>query len=429
MALVVAMAVGRYGIRERYLLSLCALLAAAAVPLHDDAAQALGRALDQAAFLMAFVLLLSLLQEAASTSPAIEAVGRFMTAQPSGRRYQALCSGSAALSVLFNLGTVAFLVPLVQRGIARTTPGDPLNPVRERRQITAVQRGFGWAVIWSPTAIAPLTVMQLIDGVSRLRWSLLGLGVFAVVLAIGRIEDALRFRRLRPTAPRGPAPVPWPALGRLGAACGWLFGLAAGASWLTGDTIVFGLMVACPVMLAGWLAVQQAPAGGPREALAATCDRLGRIGRDELPRSAALSVTLAASGFVGVLAAALVPVGRVAAALRLDAMPDFLLLGGLPLVILAMSLTALSPITLAVFFGSAFGALPVPPADPTLIALAISCGWALAMMMSPFATLVLLIERVSGIPARTLTWRWNTAFTAVAAAALFAAFAALTGGT
>jgi hypothetical protein len=41
---------------------------------------------------------------------------------------------------------------------------------------------------------------------------------------------------------------------------------------------------------------------------------------------------------------------------------------------------------------------------------------------------VLLIDRVSGIPARRLTWGWNLLFSVLCAAALIPVFAVLTGG-
>ena len=128
------------------------------------------------------------------------------------------------------------------------------------------------------------------------------------------------------------------------------------------------------------------------------------------------------------VAATLIPAEGLARFLGLDAMPDFVFLSLLPVAVAALSLLALSPIMMAVFFGSLIGGLPVLPADPTLIALAISCGWALSMTFSPFATVVLLIDRVGGIAPRRLTWQWNLGFTVLAAFALVPVFALLTGG-
>lgn len=416
----------RLGLREGYLLTLCAALAGILWTSRPAPAAVLALALDQAAFLMAFILLLGLLHEAASTSPSVAECGRWLTRQPPGRRYYALYGGTGIMAVLFNLGVVSFLVPLIQRGIESGTPGDALNPVRQRRQVSAMLRGFAWSVVWSPTAIAPLAVMELMDGIDRQRWVLLGLAIFAGMMVLGALEDRLRFRAYRPRAARGAAAFPTRAALMVLAASSWLLVIAATAARLTGEGAVFGLLAACPVMLFGWLWVQNRRAGpGARTAMRA---RLREIAADGLPRAAPVAVTLAASGFIGRAAAELVPAAAVAGALGLDAVPQFVLLSLIPVALSVLSLLALSPIVMAVFFGSLFGALPVPAADPTLIALAISCGWALSMTFSPFATVVLLIDRVGAIAPRRLTWGWNLLYSLLAALALVPVFAVLTGG-
>jgi hypothetical protein len=412
----------RLALREAYLLSLVAGLSLLVWLIHPDRApRVLAGALDQATYLLAFILTLGLLNEAASTSPAVAGVGQFLTRQPPARRYAALNLGTAALAVMFNIGTISFLVPLVQRGIATRGPDDGLNPVRERRQISALLRGFAWSVVWSPTAVAPLVVAGLIPGVERGRWMVIGLAVFALMLVLGALEDWLRFRHLRGRAGVVNSPVPWAAALRFAAACGWLMGMTVLLAELTGGGIITGLLLSCPLMLLGWQAVQTGL--GPSLA-----PRLRAI-RDRLPAAAPVAVTLAASGFVGRLAADLVQAEAVARLLGFDRMPDFLLLWCIPLALMALSLMALSPIMMAVFFGSLFGSLPLPPADPTLIAFAISCGWALAMTFSPFATPVLMAQRAAGIVPRQLTLGWNLTFTLLAAAALLPVFALLTSGS
>lgn len=410
----------RLGRREIYLLTLCVLLTVALLRLHPEPGRVLALALDQAAFLMAFILLLGLLYEAAGTSPAVAECGQYLTRQPPGRRYAALYTGTGLMAVLFNVGVVTFLVPLIQRGIAAGTPGDALNPIRERRQLSALLRGFGWSVIWSPTAMAPLALLELIPGIERERWIVEGFAVFLLLLAVGAAEDRIRFRRYKPRAPRVAAPVPTGAVLRFVAACAWLLGLTYILMRLSGDTLVFGLMLACPLMMVGWLWLQNR--GRP----AALAGRLREISLVELPKSGPVAITLAASGFIGRGAAALVPAAWLADTLGLNAMPDFLLLSAIPPLIGLMSLLGLSPIMTAVFFGSIFGRLPELPADPTLIAMSISCGWAMSMTFSPFATVVLLINRVGGNRTTEVTWGWNTAFTLLTAVTLVPVFAVLT---
>lgn len=423
MAAVLLVSVRRIGLREWYLVAFAASLALAVWLFHPAPASVIAKALDQGAFLMAFILLMGLLYEAAASSPSIAACGRALTRQPPGRRYSALFVGTGFMAVLFNIGVVSFLVPLIQKGIAAATPDDPLNPVRERRQLTALLRGFGWSVIWSPTAMAPLALMEVMGGVDRHRWIIIGAGIFVLMGVIGAVEDRIRFRHYRPSGKRPVEPIPRAAALRFAVAGAALLTLSVGLARLTDDTMVFGLMLACPVMVLGWLWVQARGPGG-----VATGTRLRGILIDTLPDSAPVAVTLAAAGFIGRAAAAMVPAGQLAAALGLSTMPDFLLLSAIPVVIATLSLLALSPIVMAVFFGSLFGSLPEMPADPTLIALSVSCGWAVSVTFSPFATPILLISPIGNLPATRLSWGWNLLFTLLAAAALVPVFAVLTGG-
>lgn len=423
MGAVCLLALRRLGLRDIYLLAVSVLLAALVAVTVPDAGPVLESAMDQATFLMAFILLLGLLHATAATSPSVAILGEYLTRQPPGRRYYALNGGTAFLAILFNLGIVSFLVPLIQQGIARSSPDDPLNPIRERRQISALLRGFAWCVIWSPTAFAPLIVAELMPGVNRLAWVGIGLGVYVIMLVLGGIEDSLTFRSYRPRQPRAVPRFPVAAGMRFAATTLWFLGLVVLFTWGFDETVVFGLLAACPFMVVGWLAAQIG--GTARGGFATLTTRLGSIARDTLPGSVNVAITLAASGFIGRAAAALLPSAEVAAALGLGTMPDWLLLSLIPPVLAAISLLAVSPTMTAVFMGSFFAALPEMPADPTLLAFSISCGWALSMTFSPFATVVLLIERVSGIPGLTLTWRWNLQFSALAMVSLVPVFAAL----
>ena len=145
---------------------------------------------------------------------------------------------------------------------------DPLNPIRERRQVSALLRGFAWCVIWSPTAVAPLALMELIPGVDRKLWILLGAVLFLLFMILGATEDRIRFRAYRPRAKQVKPVFPAHAALMFAVACAWLFVLAILVSQLLDDTIIFGLMAVCPVMLVGWITVcrplSASGFGGPR---------------------------------------------------------------------------------------------------------------------------------------------------------------------
>ncbi|MFY9238479.1 MAG: hypothetical protein WAO78_06365 [Roseovarius sp.] len=400
--------------REVYFLALCAGLGLAVMVVLDDPAPLLRRAMNQATYMLTFMMCLGLLYEAARTSTAVRECGPFLTTQPPGRRYVALASGTSLLAVLFNAGIVGFLIPMIRGGIASSTPGDPLNPMRERRQLNAVLRGFAWTILWSPTALAPLILLSLLPGANRAVWHVYGITVFVVILTIGAVEDWLRFTRHRLRAPVQVAAFPGGAALRLLAVCLALIGLSSVAMTLTGSGIVLALMIVCPVLCVAWIALQNAPL--EPEGRRRTLGRIWQL-RADLGRATSLGIVLASAGFVGTTAAALVPEDLLGLE-EMMPMPDIALLAVIPPFVALLGLAGLNPVTQAVFLGSLFGSRLAIPVDPTLFALAISCGWALSMTVSPLAPVIILTARISSLSPVTLTWRWNLIFSALACMAL-----------
>ncbi|HSF96338.1 MAG TPA: hypothetical protein VLA52_15030, partial [Thermohalobaculum sp.] len=189
-------------------------------------------------------------------------------------------------------------------------------------------------------------------------------------------------------------------------------------------TTAQGLMVMAPLMLAGWVFSQNADAGAG-QGLQALRRRLGEILAGPVPRMTRDAYTLGAAGFIGAAAASLAPVDEIAAHLALEAMPDWVFLGALPVIIVAAGNIAISPIMVVVFLAAVISALPVLPAEPDLIALSLGAGWALAMTASPNATGPIMLSGITGLPATTLTWRWNGVYSLAAMAVLCGVFWAI----
>ena len=417
------------GLREIYLLSCCVILSGLAYYLLGFQPIIYQEAFAQAAFLMAFLLILSLLHEAAMTSQSVEECGQFLTRQKAGRRFAALFLGSNLMSVLFNLGLVSILTPLIQKGIEQDKGNPSLMKLREQRQITAMLRGFAWCVVWSPTAIAPLAVFELIDGISRQLWTAYGIVFALVMFGLGWAEDQWRFRDIkRQPSSSDIIPFPTAAFLQFGLILTILFGMAVILSLLFDDSIVFGLLISCPLVMLGWL-YQQTKNKPLKERFPAFVKRLDEISFVALPKNHQIMITLAASGFIGRIGAGMIPAENLANTLGLYVMPDYLFLSLLSIAMIPVSYLGVSPIMMAVFFGSILGALPLLPADPTLVALAISSGWAVSMTTSPFATVVLMISRLNNISPLLLTLRWSGIFSALALCLISAMFFVITGGT
>jgi hypothetical protein len=383
-------------------------------------------ALDRGAFFAAFIMLMMLLREAAITSPAVLALGYFLTRQQPGRRFIATFIGGHFSGVLLNFGAISLLAPLVQRGVRAEpvlTPEDARRVlIREQRQLSALVRGFAFVITWAPTTLTQAIILASLPGLNIARVMVLGLGVSALMLVVGWAEDRLRFGRPRRRAPGMPVVVfPWLAARDLGLVA---FFLAAGtyaAHTTLGITTAQGLMVMAPVMLAGWVFSQNAGRGAG-QGIRALGRRLAEILSGPVPRMTRDAYTLGAAGFIGAAAASLAPIDNIAAHLALDSTPAWVFLTALPAIIVAAGNIAISPIMVVVFLAAVISALPVLPAPPDLIALSLGSGWALAMTASPNATGPIMLAGITGLPVTTLTWKWNGVYSLAAMAVLAAVF-------
>ncbi len=403
----------RFGIRETYLLTIVTILSLLVWFTVDEPVEVIAEGARQAAFLMSFVLLVGLIQQAAQTSRDVKTCGEFLTNQPPGRRYVSIFLGTHYMSHVFNLGIIALIAPLIMKGTEDAS--DPRNPIRQRRQISAMLTGFGWGVVWSPTAIAPLALLTLLPGAERIPWMIAGFLIALVVLLAGWAEDKARWKPGAFSQPMVPPAFPKSAFAGFGGLCLVLLFLTLSSMAIFDQTVVFGLMLSSPVILVGWLMLQNKGDTG------ATGGRVAEIYRTFLPNSAPIGVSLACSGFIGRVAAHLTPSQEIAEYLNIMAMPGWLFMLGLSLLVMSMSWLALSPIMLAVFLGAVLAELPAMPIERTWAALAISSGWALSMMTSPFATTVLLNTQITGIPGLTYVG-WNWRFSVMAIAILTASY-------
>ena len=433
----IAVSLGLLKAREFYLLTFAAMVTVAALLAEGLERQAFAVALDRAGFLAAFILLMGLLREGAVTSPAVGACGTYLTRQPSRRRFIAIFTGSHLFSVLINLGALSLLAPIIQRGVRQgrdsREPLDEIGTVRERRQLCAALRGFSWFLVWAPTAVTQAVLPVLLPGIDAARLMAIGAVLAAIMLLVSWAEDSLRWLPYRRALiRRGALPkleamaFPARAFRDLSLICAVLFGATIAFKLWGAVSIVAGVMLAAPVTLVVWLFAQHCGNGGwtgPRVALG----QLKQIGFDSIPAGVRETCSLAAAGYIGTLAARLVPVDLPIMRAIQD-LPGWVFLSLLSVTVLAGGQVALSPITTAVFLGSLVAAMPDPPADPTLMALAIAAGTAICTNGAPFASGTLMLARASGHSGVTLAWKWNGSYTILVSVVLFAVFYAMTGG-
>ncbi|GAG60758.1 unnamed protein product, partial [marine sediment metagenome] len=408
-----------FKLRERFLLGVSVVMTICAYVFSSDAPALVFSALQRAAFLAAFMILLALLRDAAVTSPSVLAVGTFLTKQRPGKRYAALHIGGHALGVVLNFGALSLLGPLVQRGVRGDGAQDKtVTEIRERRQLSALDRGFSWIIAWSPTAVANAMVPVIVVGAQPGRMAMMG-GVAAVAMFfVGWLEDKLRFRSLRASlaakgvhvgieTPKFPkAPFWW-----FVSICLVLVGLAIAFMVSFQVSMVAALMLAAPLVTALWIWLQNRTR---KDAWSASLARYRDIAMNSIPNGSPEALTLSSAGYTGLVAGGLLQAGSFADTLGLNDVPPLMIYIGVAALIPLASNAAMPPMMVVTFLAAMMTSSAMPGLDMTMLGFSFVMGWALNLTGSPFGASSLILSRVTGIPGTTLSWRWNGVFTLVA---------------
>lgn len=411
------LAMPRFGVREWVLLGLAVALTYGLWG-RDNGPEAVIGALGKGAYFAAFILLLMLLREGAVTSKSVLAVGQWISRQPPGRRFTTTFVGGHVAGILMNFGAVSLLSPLIQRGVRAdpVTSDDEARRVliRERRQLSALIRGFAPVITWAPTTLTQVIILSVVPGVDPALAIAYGLGLTALVFAIGWTEDRLRWGPAR----IAPAPLAFPgaAAWDLAAVYALLIGGAVTFKLVLDLSLPLALMTVAPLMLVGWVLSQNR---GP-DMLGNTTTRMADIATNTLPRMAKEAYMMGVAGFIGITAAKLAPVDRIALWLESAHIPAWALVAALPVVISLAGQVALSPMMMVVFLAAVISSLPTLPAAPEHIAVALAAGWMLSLTSAPNATGALLISAATGIKPVTITWRWNGVYSVLVMAVLAA---------
>ncbi len=402
------------------------ILSAAAIGLaivlaRAGATETILAGLDLAAYFAAFILLLTALKISADRSTSVLNVGRYLIRQPANTRFMATATGGHILGVFLNFGAISLMAPLIQNA-AKNDDGT-VDTQMERRQLSALLRGFAWILLWAPTTLAQAVLLTLFTEIDLGKIIVVGLMTSVLMMLLGLVYDRIEWRNVAP--PQRPVcPLPRKHVFRLAVVCSTLIVCTATLQVSYRYSTALSLMFVAPLVTVVWYAAQR------REPITVTAHLMtfwpALIGdASGLARSA---IALGLSGFIGRTTAEVVPVESLLAHVDLATVPGWLFLAALPVLITIGGQIALSPIILVVFIGQVVQMVPVLPADPTHIVFALSAGWAISMFASPNATATLLISATTRIAPTRLTWGWNLRYGLLAYLGLVSIFAILEAG-
>ncbi|PHP68833.1 hypothetical protein CSC94_02235 [Zhengella mangrovi] len=416
-------------LRERYLAVLATGTALLAITVLPEPGAVLLAAAIRSAYLFAFITLLATLKAGASVSQSVLSVGTWLTLQPPGRRYLAIASGGHMMGVIMNFGALSLLGPLVQRGARAGSKGvDPsIVAIRERRQLSALSRGFSLFILWSPTAISQYVCVSVVPGATSLHLAGWGAALAAVLAAAGWLEDRATGLRARKALALAPAATPVPPLPkadvrRLAGIYVALAVLAGGAAMALHVPVVTAIMITALPATAGWLAMQTASGRGDGRPLSTS---LRNLFTQAMPDGSPEAVTLAFAGFVGLVMAHILPTDWLAGTTGLSGLPPIVIQAIVLALVPLASIAALPPMLTVTFLGAFLSKALDGVISPDLLALTLVMGWCLNLTSSPFGATNLILSRITDLPATRLAFTWNGRYGLIAFAVCLCALALL----
>ncbi|RFC63171.1 hypothetical protein DYI37_13440 [Fulvimarina endophytica] len=390
-------------------------LAVIAIFTRGDWQDLIRAALGQGAFIATFFVALATLRSPAALSPAILRCGEYLASQPPGRRYMALNAGGHLFALILNYGSIQLLGGLTE-SIAGREPNKELGEIRNRRMLLAVQRGFCASLLWSPLAFAMAITTAIVPGATWSAAALFALGNAVVFSVIGWALDTI----VKPkySGPRPERRDPDGTIRDLKPLILLLTIIFSGVGIIelaTGLKVVTVVMVFIPLIALGWLMIEAKESERPGAQVRAEVERMAFV---EIPSYRSEIVLLIMAGIIGSLGASLAVPLLQRSGLDLSTLPIWLIIAAPVWLIPLFGQIGMNPILSVSLFAPILPNPEVIGVSPVAVVCAITAGWSLAGITSPFTATTMLVGRLGHTTAFRVGAFWNRAFFLVAASAL-----------
>lgn len=362
-------------------------------------AEVVERALYQGVGFSSFLSVLGMLRYAVGRSEIIRNAAEYLMSMPGRRRYQAVKVGSHLLSLLFNIGIISLLGQMV----AKATEGQDRQG--ERRSILlAAMRGTVLMTIWSPLGVGFAIITQSIPNLAPTAFIIAAFATaVALILVTTLFHTEVTGQTINLAADDGDRPSAGPLAITLCACVGLFGGTLAIHAAIDVSPLVASLIL-LPLFALGWIVYEQrVPISGLGREVK------GMVGNMSVMRTES-AIYLSAS-VIGATAVVFLD-GRGDFLMELNQLPPSVLAGLCIVAIAASALLFVPHSIVVVFLAQLFGAAAFGNADPMLLALSLSLGWAAGIALSPISAMSITMARLTSTSATTIVLKWNGAFAA-----------------
>ncbi len=375
----------------------------------ENALQTLSSGIATAAFIATFLAALTALKYVAATSPAIQRCGRFLSQQPPGRRYAALTVGGQMFGLLLNYGAISLLGSMTMAN-ASLERNEEVRQHRVRRMLLAIQRGFISTLPWSPLSFAMVMTTTLIPGTSWAMCVIPGVINGAIFAGMGWLMDTLFKPKLSTAAiPARQITDSWVAVLPLGFLLMLLVVLVTVAYLLTGVRVLGLVIVIVPLMSIGWVAIQNwqdRPLARVRQWSAGYLSKNLSEFRSE-------TVLLMMAGYIGTVASPILGAMMTHLEINLASLPTWMILVTLVWLMPLFGQMGMNPILAVALIAPLLPDAAQMGISPVALTVALTAGWILSGISSPFTATTILVGNFAGISSAKVGLRWNGVFTLV----------------
>lgn len=388
-------------------LSLCLLLLAA---IQGVSWHTVILAIDRACFLASLLALLGMLRAAANIAPEIERAGRYITAQPPGRRYLALNFGSHMFGTLINLGGLVLLLDMTSKAIAKTAAMLPpeIHELKLQRMTLAVTRGFGLVSLWSPFGFAVNALLLAMPGLNYLDVAPTGFVLTFAFVAYGWMLD----RRLAPKN-RQAVPIATPPNPKDASAIGFLLLhlILLGSSVLSlSMNFPLSFQQALLIVLPSYATVWAIWTGFRQHQTVPMVRNVVRATLRSFATSPSEIGVFASSGLLSVLVVALLPTDDIRQLVIEMSLSPVAVIWLTSITMFVVGCLGINPIISASVLASLVSQIGIEGLSIPAIALTIMGTWATVMCFSPFITTVAYAGALIGKSPFLVGPRWNFSY-------------------
>jgi len=351
--------------------------------------------------LAGLILSVMLLSSVLAGSRDLQRISSSLFSGKPGTRYASLVFGTALVSVPLNFGSVAVVGSLISERIRRS--GDS---AATRNSTRAVLRGFGVSPIWSPLSISVALTLTLLPSLGGAQLIGLSLPFAMLVLLAGFLWREPESQLATGSADSAGAAA-WLRFG------GIILGICIGVflfSHVYQLSYARSVTLSClAAVIIGW-ALSLFGGNTPRPpTMANVSNELAIVG---------------GSAFIGSVISAVV-LGQVNGDMGLPGWAWPVLAALVPWSFFLAGLAGANPILTGTLIGGILG--PAwPPGAVLGLGFAMVTGWGITAFGTPFAANALIMERLTGYPARDASLRWSLVLSLIALSAASAIAVGLT---